>query len=389
MYALDSIRVTDLTTMIAGPFCSTLLADMGADVIKVESLDGDPWRYVGGPFLATNRGKRGIAMDLRKEEGREIFHKLVATSDILVENARFGVWHRLGLDYESLSKIKPDLVYVSVLGHGSTGPYSTQPGYDPLLQARSGQMVGQGGLGKTPVFHKVAINDYAAPMLGAFGAMLALFVRTKTGKGQHVETSLTNASMALQCHEFIDYAGFERKFRGDTDLKGFRATYRIYETERGWLFLFCINEEQWRNLCHTLGLENLLSDSRFKAPQKREENDQALVSILSETFRQKPASEWLRLLEEVRVPCAPQKDIEELLKDPHFLQNELVVDHDHPEFGRTRQVGIGPRLSETPGRIWRPAPRLGEHTDQILEELGYSPEEIGELRQKRIIAGRV
>lgn len=371
--------------MIAGPFCSTLLADMGADVIKVEALDGDPWRYMGGPFLTTNRGKRGIAVDLRKEEGREIFRKLVSTSDIVVENARFGVWHRLGLDYESLRKVKPDIIYVSVLGHGSTGPYSTWPGYDPLLQARSGQMVGQGGLGKTPVFHKVPLNDYAAPMLAAFGAMLALYVRAKTGEGQHVETSLTNASIALQCHEFISYAGFERKFRGDTDLKGISATYRIYETAKGWLLVFCINEEQWRSLCRTLGLDNLLSDPRFKTPQKREKNDQPLVSILSEAFGKKPADEWLKLLEEAQVPCAPQKDMEELLRDPHFLQNELVVDHDHPQFGRTRQTGIGPRLSETPGRIWRSAPLLGEHIDQVLEELGYSSEEISELRQKRVI----
>ena len=385
MYVLDGIRVADLTTMIAGPFCGMLLADMGADVIKVESLDGDPWRYMGGPFLAANRGKRGIAIDLRKEEGREILRKLVSTSDIVVENARFGVWHKLGLDYESLRKVKPDIIYVSILGHGSTGPYSTWPGYDPLLQARSGQMVGQGGVGKTPVFHKVALNDYAAPMLGAFGAMLALYVRAKTGKGQHVETSLTNAAVALQCHEFIDYAGFERKFRGDTDLKGFSATYRIYESKEGWLFVFCINEGQWRSLCQTLGQDNLLSDPRFGTPKKREENDEALVIILSDAFRKRSAREWLKMLEDAGVPCAPQKDVDELLKDPHFLQNELVVDHDHPQFGRVRQTGIGPRLSETPGRIRRPAPLLGEHTNQILGELGYSPEEISELQQKRVI----
>jgi len=304
----------------------------------------------------------------------------------VVENARFGVWHKLGLDYESLREVKPDIIYVSILGHGSTGPYSTWPGYDPLLQARSGQMVGQGGLGKTPVFHKVALNDYAAPMLGAFGAMLALYVRAKTGRGQHIETSLTNAAVALQGHEFIDYPGFERKFRGDQDLKGFSATYRIYEAKTGWIFVLCTNQDQWRSLCRTLGLEDLLSDPRFETPEKREENDQALVSILSEAFRRKPAYEWLELLEEGGVPCAPQKDVEELLKDPHFLQNELVVDHDHPQFGRVRQTGIGPRLSQTPGRIWRPAPLLGEHTDQVLEQLGYSAEEISQLRQKRVIA---
>lgn len=387
MYALDGIRVIDLTTMIAGPFCSALLTDMGADVIKVESLDGDPWRYIGVVFLPVNRGKRGIAVDLRKEEGREIFRKLVSTSDIVVENARFGVWHRLGIDYESLRTVKPDIIYVSVLGHGSTGPYSTSPGYDPLLQARSGQMAGQGGLGKTPVFHKVALNDFAAPMLGAFGAMLALYMRAKTGEGQYVETSLTNASIALQCHDFIDYAGLERKFRGDTELKGFRATCRIYEAQGEWLFVFCKTEDHWQSLCRTLGLQNLLSDPRFSTPQKREENDQTLAAIFSESFVKKPGHEWLQLLEEAGVPCAPQKDVEELLKDPHFLQNELVVDLDHPQFGRVRQTGIGPRFSETPGKIRRVAPGLGQHTDEILSELGYSKEKIQELRAKRIITG--
>ncbi len=385
MYLLDGIRVTDLTTMIAGPTCSLLLADMGADVIKVEPLDGDPWRRVGGAFMTTNRGKRAIAVDLRKEAGQNICRRLIATTDIVVENARLGVWHRLGLDYESLRSVKPDVIYVSVSGYGSTGPYSSWPGYDPLLQARSGQMVGQGGIGKTPVFNKVPLNDYGAPMLAAFGAMLALYVRATTGEGQYVETSLLNSSVALQCHEFIDYAGFERKFRGDSDLKGLSATYRLYETKEGWLFVLCTNEDEWRSLCRTLELENLASDPRFDSPQGREENDPALVCILSEAFQKKPADEWLKLLEQARVPCAPQKNVEEVLVDPHFLQNQLVVDHDHPLFGRVRQTGIAPKLSETPGRVWRPAPLLGEHTDQVLTELAYSAEETSDLRRHGVV----
>jgi crotonobetainyl-CoA:carnitine CoA-transferase CaiB-like acyl-CoA transferase len=386
VYALDGTRVFDLTTMIAGPLCGTLLADMGADVIKLESLDGDPWRMLGGPFLTVNRGKRAIAVDLRQDKGKEIARKLVVTSDIFLENARFGVWHRLGLDYESLREINPRIIYVSVLGHGSTGPYSTRPGYDPLLQARSGQMIGQGGLDQTPVFHKVALNDYGAPMLAAFGAMLALFNRDRTGEGQHVETSLTNSSAALQAHDLIDHQGFERRIRGGSDLKGLSSTYRLYETAEGWLFVLCRNEEQWHGLCQTLGLESLLSDPRFETPQTRNDSDEVLTDLLSEAFRKKPASEWVTLLEAAGVPCAPQKTINDLVTDPHFLSNELVVDHDHPLFGRVRQAGIGPRLSETPGRIWRTAPLHGQHTDQVLGELGYSTEQIGELRQQRVVA---
>jgi formyl-CoA transferase len=274
MYALDGIRISDTTTMLNGPYATMLLSDMGADVIKIEAPDGDPWRSVGGGFLACNRGKRSIAVDMKKDEGKKIVFDLISMSDLFAENARWGVWHRLGLDYESLVEIKPDIIYLSILGHGSSGPFSTRPAYDPLLQSRSGQMVAQGGFGKPPVFHKIPINDQAGPMLAAYGAMLALLTRARTGKGQHVETSLTNAAVAMQSGDFMDYPGMERRYLGNTDIKGLNATHRLYEAADGrWIFVLCPTEGHWRNLCQAMALENLLSDPRFATQDKRSEND--------------------------------------------------------------------------------------------------------------------
>lgn len=386
MDPLEGIKVVDITTMLNGPFTAMLLSDMGADVIKIEPPDGDPWRFVAGGFMACNRGKRAIAIDLKKEEAREIVLDFVARSDILVENARWGVWHKLGLDYDSLAKIKPDLIYVSALGHGSKGPYSTTPGYDPLLQTRSGQSVGQGGIDKPPVFHKIAINDQATPLLGAYGAVLALLVRARTGKGQHVETSLTNASIVMQSGDFIDHEGMERKYLGDTDILGLNATHRHYQTGDGrWIFVLCPREEHWRNLCEVMGLETLLSDPRFETPEKRAENDEALMEVLSEAFRGKSSSEWIAALPQVDVPVSIGQTVEQVMKDPHCMENNLFVEMEHPQYGRVKQLGVVPRVSGMSGIIKRPAPVLGEHTEEVLLELGYTKERIAELEEKKVI----
>jgi len=380
MQPLKGITVLDITTMLNGPYCAMLLAEMGAEVIKVEPPDGDPWRVMGAGFAGVNRGKRSIILDLKKEEGKRIAHEIVARSDIVVENARWGVLHRLGMDYETVENIKPDIIYLSILGYGPTGPFSTLPGYDPLLQARSGQSVAQGGLGKPPVFHLVAINDLAGPMLGAFGTALGLLARLKTGKGQNIQSSLANAAAAMQTHQFLDYEGVEYQDLGDSDLLGLNATHRHYQTKDGlWLFLLCPKEGHWQHLCEETGLSDLLTDPRFENAESRLENDDALVEILTDTISTKNLADWMAILPQAEVPVATGNDYPESLKDQHWQENEIYDEREHPEFGSVIQVGLMPRFSEITGVIKRHAPILGEHTEEVLGELGYTENQIAKF----------
>ena len=386
MQPLKGITVLDITTMLNGPFCTMLLCEMGANVIKIEPPDGDPWRVMGAGFAGVNRGKRSIIVDLKKEEGKKIAHELVAKADILVENARWGVLHRLGMDYETVEKIRPDIIYLSILGYGPTGPLSSLPGYDPLLQSRSGQSVAQGGLGKPPVFHAVAINDMAGPMLGAYGVALALLARKKTGKGQNVKTSLANAAAAMQAHHFMDYGGVEYQDKGDIDLLGLNATHRHYRTKDGkWLFVLCPNEGHWQHLCGELGLTELITDHRFETADARLKNDDALIEILTGAFVAKNLAEWMAILPQVEVPVATGNLYPESEKDAHLQENAIFDEREHPEFGQVMQVGIMPRFSEISTVIQRHAPSFGEHTEEVLLEMGYSAGQISEWIESGVV----
>jgi formyl-CoA transferase len=385
MHPLDGIRVVDLTTMINGPVAAMLLSDMGAEVVKIEPPDGDPWRSMQGGFLAYNRGKRAVSIDLKKEKGKEIAKKLISGADVLVENARWGVWHRLGLDYESVVRINPDIIYLTVTGHGTSGPFIHMPGYDPLLQARSGQMVGQGGKDQPPVFHAIALNDVASPMLGAYGVALALLQRMRTGKGQHVIMSLTNASICLQAMEFMDYPGMKPVNKGGEHLIGLNATTRHYQTSDGrWLMLYCPKENDWQSLCRSMGLNHLLTDPRFSTPYKRAENDHALAKLLAGAFEAKPAEHWLEILTQAGVPVSLGQVNEELFEDPHCLAIGLFEDREHPLLGRVRHHGVTPRFSDMSGIIRRTGPLLGQHTAEVLAELGYTEAEIDRLVKEKV-----
>ena len=385
MHALDGIRVVDFTTMWNGPYATLLLSDMGADVLKVEPPDGDPWRRSIGGFLGCNRGKRSISLDLKKPEAKEVVRQLIARADVVAENARWGVWHKLGFDYDSVTKIKPDIIYLSALGHGSTGPLSSRPAFDPVIQCRSGQMANQGGLGEAPVYHAIAINDCAGPMLGAYAVVLALLVRARTGKGQHIETSLTNAAAAMQAGQFIDYPGMEHIYPGKPDMKGMSATWRLYQAGDGrWVMVLCPSEEHWRKLCQTLGLPALIADARFETTGKRAENDEALGEILTVAFRGKPAAEWIAALQQAQVPAALSQTYIEVLSDPHVMANDLFDNKPHRMFGDTRAVGVTPRFSEMTGVIGHPTPLLGEHTRDVLSGLGYGDTRIDELEAGNI-----
>ncbi|MBW2622376.1 MAG: CoA transferase, partial [Deltaproteobacteria bacterium] len=269
-------------------------------------------------------------------------------------------------------------------GHGTGGPFIDLPGYDPLLQARSGHMVGQGGKDQPPVFHIIAINDVASPMLGAYGVALALLQRTRTGKGQHVVMSLTNASVSLQAMEFMDYPGMEHINKGADRLVGLNATTRHYQTsDERWLMLYCPKEHHWQGLCRAMGMDDLLSDPRFETPEKRAENDSALAELLEKAFAESPSKHWLDVLSQADVPVSLGQVNEELLEDPHCLENGFLEERDHPLLGWVRHHGITPRFSDMTGIIRRTGPLLGQHTAEVLAELGYTREEIDKLVEEK------
>lgn len=377
--ALEGVKVLDLTSYIAGSFAATWLADLGADVVKIESPTGDPFRVTRG-FLAWNRNKRSIVLDLKHPDGLAAFYRMVRQADVVMENYRPGVADRLGVGYEKLREVNPRIIYCSVSGYGQTGPYSQKPAFDPLLQAIGGVMAGQGGPGNPPVFLRIAVSDYYAAALAAYGVAAALYVRERTGLGQRVETSLLNAVIAIQAWPFVRLEDDPEPFRPGSGL----VPYQLFQTADGWIFIACGNDGFWRNLCRALDIEAFAEDPRFATQPARYQNREELLGILQEILLTRTTAEWLELLEAHDVPAAPVRTIEALFDDPQVKHNEMVVELRHPKLGRIRQMGIPVRLSVTPGRLARPAPMLGEHTEEVLREYGFGPEEVAELRAKGV-----
>jgi len=376
---LDGIRVVDLTSYIAGSYAVMMLADLGAEVVKVEGLAGDSFRELPG-FYGWNRGKRSIAVDLKTPEGRRIVEHLAERADVAMENMRPGVADRLGVGYGQLSTINPRLIYCSTTGFGSTGPYADRPGFDPLLQAMSGQQALQ-GFGASPQYLRIAINDYYAAALTAQGVLAALFVRERTGRGQRVETSLLNASLALQSGNVVDYPGKQSVFRDN-------PTYRLYQGSDGeWFFVACGNQTFWVKLCAALDLRELADDPRFASWMLRLDNREVLLPLLERRFADKPRAHWLEVLAAHDIPTAAVQTLKEFMDDPAVQHHGMIREYDHPELGRLRLMGMPLVFSDSPTRDPGPPPTLGEHTGAVLRELGYDEQRIADLRQRRVIGG--
>jgi crotonobetainyl-CoA:carnitine CoA-transferase CaiB-like acyl-CoA transferase len=374
---LHGIRVVDLTSYIAGSYAAMMLADLGADVVKVEALTGDPFRELPG-FFGWNRGKRSLAVDLKTPRGRAIAEQLAARGDVVMENMRPGVADRLGLGWPALSARNPRLIYCSITAFGSTGPYADRPGFDPLLQAMSGAMAIQ-GFGGPPQYIRIAITDYYAAALGAQAVLTALFVRERTGRGQRVETSLLHAAMALQSGNFVDYPGKQHIFRDN-------PTYRLYRAGDGeWFFLACGNQAFWVKLCAALGLQHLADDPRFASWVLRLDNREALLPLLERTFASQPRAHWLGLLAEHDIPAAPVQSLMEFMDDPAVRHHDMARTYVHPDVQRLRLLGQPLVFSDTPAADPGPPPGLGQHTDEVLGELGYEAAAIAELRGTKVI----
>ena len=385
---LFGMVVLDLSQILAGPVCGMMLADLGADVIKVEKPDGgDDNRRAGPPFIggqgagfmAANRNKRSLALNLRDESGRQVFERLLERADVVVENFRPGVMERLGIGYERLSKLKPSLIYCSISGHGGTGPYKDRGGFDLIAQGMSGLMSITGVPDGVPVKVGVPITDISAGILAANGVLCAYIHAQKTGQGQLVDTSLLEAGIAYTIWESSGYFA-------DGEIPGplgsahrVLAPYQALRTSDGYINIGAANQRTWEQLCRAIGQEELIEDQRFKEPGDRKAREGELADLLEETFRGESTAYWLEAFEKVGMVAGPINDISQVYEDPQVIAREMKVDLEDPDLGTLHNIGIPVKLSATPGRIRRRAPMLGEHSWEILTESGFAEKEIEEL----------
>jgi crotonobetainyl-CoA:carnitine CoA-transferase CaiB-like acyl-CoA transferase len=374
--ALDGIRVIDMTQVMAGPFCCMLLGDMGADVIKVEPPEGETTRQmdlslapgVSAPFLAVNRNKRGITLDLKRPEAVAVLKRLVETADVLVENYRPGVTKRLGIDYDTLHLINPRLIYCSISGFGQTGPYASRGGYDLIAQGMSGIMSATGSPDGPPVKVGVPITDLGAGLFGVFGILCALRARRVTGRGQSVDTSLFEAGLALSAWEATEYwyTGQIPKRLGTAHR--LNAPYQAYRASDGHFTVGAGNSRLWPRFCQLLGLERLVDDPRFRAVGDRVKNQRELERMIEEVTSTKTRAHWLGACEAAGIPAGPIYSVPEALADPHALARGMVEEYDYPGAGRVKALGNPVKLSRSPARLRKGAPRLGEDNEAILGE---------------------
>ena len=391
---LSGVVILDLTQILAGPMCTMVLADMGADVIKVEKPNGgDDNRRMGPPFIkdwsagfmAVNRNKRSLALDLRSEAGRGVFRRLVEQADVVVENFRPGVVERLGLGYEQLAAIKPRLVYCTISGFGSTGPARNRGGFDLVAQGVSGLMSITGHPNSPPAKVGVPITDLTAGLFAANGIMAAYIHALKTGQGQMVDTSLMEAGVAYTVWESSVYFA-EGEIPGPLgSAHRVSAPYQALRTKDGYLNLGAATQPTWEQLCRAIGREDLMEDERFRAPWDRKAREEELAALLEETFSTQNTSHWLELLDSAGVVAGPIYNMEQVYQDPQVLAREMLVDTQDPELGTIHNIGVPVKLSVTPGSIRRRAPALGEHSAEILMEHGFTQNEVDGLLAESVI----
>jgi crotonobetainyl-CoA:carnitine CoA-transferase CaiB-like acyl-CoA transferase len=391
--ALDGMRVLEITQVMSGPFCGLLLADLGADVIKVEKPDGDDSRRMAPPtingesaaFMTINRNKRGLGLNLKSEEGREIFKRLAARADVLIENFRPGTMAVLGLGYEDLSALNPALIYCSISGFGQTGPYSERGGFDLVAQAMSGLMSITGHPDQPPVKVGVPIADLNAGLYACYAVLAAYIHRLKTGQGQRIDTSLLEAGLAYTFWESAIFFATGENPPPMGSAHRLLAPYQALRASDGYLTVGAGNQRNWEQLCRVIGREDLSSDSRFATNGDRTRHQRELAETLEAVFATRSVAEWLAALERAGVPAGPVYNIEQVYRDPQVQAREMVVSVEHPKAGPTKNIGMPVKLSATPGQIRRPAPMLGEHTDEILRELGISHQSIQALRERKAV----
>jgi crotonobetainyl-CoA:carnitine CoA-transferase CaiB-like acyl-CoA transferase len=390
---LHGYRVVDTTQMISGPVATMLLGDQGADIIKVEPIrGGDLVRHLGAPrggmaptFATSNRSKRSIALDLKNARGRAVLERLVSRADVFVQNFRPGKADAMGVGESDLRRVSPDLVYVSISGFGDTGPYAHKRVYDPLIQALSGlaDIQSDRDTGR-PRMVRVIVPDKLTAMTAAQAITAALLARERGGGGQHVRLSMLDAAVSFLWPEGMAAQTFlsdRRRLRRPS-----LSQDLVFETSDGYIAAGAVSDAEWQGFARAADRPAWLEDERFRTAASRVAHVEARLALMAEALRERTTTEWLERLDAEQVPCAPVLRREELPDHPQIRANELLVEDEHPLAGRMRQPRPAARFDRTPAAIQRPAPALGQHTNEILDEAGYESEEIDSLREAGIIA---
>jgi len=393
---LDGFRVLDLSRVLSGPYCTMLLADMGAEVIKIEMPgEGDLTRGKGDPesekrggqpvFFDLNRNKKSLTLNLKPQAGKEIFKRLVQSADILMENYRPDVMDRLELGYRVLQSINPALIYCGISGFGKTGPYSLWPAYDQIAQGMSGLMSVTGDQGSSPMRVGVSIADAIAGVFAACSILLALVHRQRTGRGQEVNVNLLDGLISMltaRASNFLESGNLIPPVGNHLHDLGPAGTF---ETQDGHLNITAWPDDTFRRLCAALELGELWTHVRFATPRERAQHREALTEILNAQLRLHSTAHWIETLHRQGVPCGPILTLAQVFQDPQVLSNRMLVKQDHPLAGPRRLLGVPIKLGETPGEIRTPAPALGQHTQELLAALGYPAPLLTQLRQDGVI----
>ena len=391
--SLEGITVIDCSQILAGPFCSMLLADHGARVIKVEKPNGgDDVRGWGPPFIGDdssafvqlNRNKESISLDIKEEEGKKILTKLIKKSDVLIENSRVGTMEKLGFGYEDVKKINSKIIYCSITGFGTDGPYAKRGGFDLIAQGMSGLMSITGHPDSPPAKVGVPIADLNTGMFAMQGILSAYIHRLKNNEGQNLEVSLLESALAYTMYESSIFFTTGRISSPDGSAHRLTAPYQAFKTKDGYINIGAANQSNWERLLTVLNLENLKDDPEFIDSKSRQINRKKLENILEVIFITKSSKEWIGILIKNSIPSGPIYNMKEVWDDEQVKSRNMDVRIDHPKQKNSRNIGVAVKLGRTPGKIKSPAPLYGEHSKKILKELGYSEEKISDLVKKNI-----
>ena len=392
--ALEGIKVIDFSQILAGPFCTSQLADMGAEVIKVEKPGiGDDTRGYGPPFingesaafLTLNRNKKSIVLNLKDDRGLDLARKLITESDVVVQNFRPGIMEKLGLGYEEVKTFNPSLIYCSISGFGNSGPSSQKAGFDIVAQGMSGIMSFTGFPDLPPAKVGVPIADLNTGLFSAFAIVSAYVNRLKTGEGQHIDSALLDSALAYTIYQSADYFAEGSISRPLGSAHPMLAPYQAFKTSDGYINVGAANQRTWELLCAALDRKDLLQVEEFSSNANRVTNIEELIPILEAIFVSETTNFWIEVLEKSGVPCGPIFNIHQVYKDPQVNAREMVVAMDHPISGQIKAIGVPVKLSATPGSVRTPAPTLGQHTKEILRGLGLGDAEIDSLHEKSIV----